>query len=285
MPENSLLLSTGQVSLGLSQCRSIPAGLREEEIETYFTLVFPLSGVFGVNTEGTQTAATPAKAVLFSQGQARQIHHPDGGHDQSAYISMSSGFAEPYLDTSGRFWTEASTTTPHLDYRLRCLIAAVKVGHVDALEVEDFTVGALTDLMEVKGAPPTGSRRDTVLDAEEYLSVHFRDQCDLSTIARHVGSSSHHLSRMFKQVTGESLSRRRMRLRITGALSEILDGADDLSRVAVESGFYDHSHMTNSFHFYFGVTPKEARLEATSRINPDVSTRIGPNLPHHENPR
>lgn len=285
MPENSLLLSTGQVSLGLSQCGAIAAGRLDEELETHFTLVFPLSGVFGVNTEGARTSATPAKAVLFSQGQARQIHHPDGGRDQSAYVSMSSRLAEPYLDMSGRFRVEAGATTPRLDYRLRCLMAAAKVGHMDALEVEDFTVGALEDLMKVKGAPPTGSRRDTVLDAEEYLSVHFRDYCDLSTIARHVGSSSHHLSRMFKQVTGESLSRRRMRLRLAGALSEILDGADDLSRVAVESGFYDHSHMTNSFRSHFGVTPKEARLEATSRINPAVSTRIGPNMSHHENAR
>lgn len=237
-------------------------------METDFTLVFPLSGVFGVNTEGTRASATPAKAVLFSMGQTRQIHHPAGGHDQSAYVSMNSGFAEPYLDRSGRFRVEAGATTPRLDYRLRCLIAAAKVGHLDALEVEDFTGEALAELMEVKGAPPTGSRRDTVLDTEEYLSVHFRDHCDLSTLARQVGSSSHHLSRVFKQVTGESLSRRRMRLRLAGALSEILDGADDLSRVAVESGFYDHSHMTNSFRYHFGVTPKEARLEATSPINP-----------------
>lgn len=116
--------------------------------------------------------------------------------------------------------------------------------------------------------------RDSSLDTEEYLSVHFRDHCNLSTLARQVGSSSNHLSRMFKQVTGESLSRRRMRLRLAGALSEILDGADDLARVAVESGFYDHSYMTNSFRSHFGITPKEAKVEATSRVNPDVNTRI-----------
>ncbi len=175
---------------------------------------------------------------------------------------MKSRFGEPYLDRSGRFRVEAGPTTPHLDYWLRSLIATAKVGRLDALEAEEFTVKALADLMKDKGSPPTLSRCDTVFDAGEYLSVHFRDNCDLSTIARQVGSSSHHLSRTFKQITGETLSRRRMRLRLAAVLSEILDGADDLSRVAVQSGFYDHSHMTNSFRSHFGVTPKEARLKA-----------------------
>lgn len=181
---------------------------------------------------------------------------------------MRSGLAEPYLDRSGRFRVEASATTPRLDYRLRCLIAAAKVGHMDRLEVEEFTVDALANLMEGPSAPPTGSGRDIVLDTEEYLSVHFRDHCYLSTIARHVGASTHQLSRMFKQGTGESVSRRRMRLRLAAALSAIIDGADDLSRVAVESGFFDHSHMTNSFRSHFGVTPKEARLNPRAASTP-----------------
>lgn len=269
MPQDSHLLSTGQVSLGLSTCGAIPPGQTDEETETHFTLVFPLTGVFTVNTEGTRTSATPAKAVLFSKGQARQIQHPDGGHDRSAYISMKSEFGEPYLDRSGRFRVEAGPTTTHLDYWLRSLVATAKVGRLDALEAEEFTVKALADLMH-KSSRPSRSRSDTVLDAEEYLSVHFRDHCDLPTIARQVGSSSHHLSRVFKQVTGETLSRRRMRLRLAAVLSEILDGADDLSRVAVQSGFYDHSHMTNSFRSHFGVAPKEARLKVTGRVNPYV---------------
>jgi AraC-like DNA-binding protein len=268
VPQDSHLLSTGQVSLGVSACGAIPPGQSDEEIESHFTLVFPLTGVFAVNTEGTRTSATPAKAVLFNKGQVRQIHHPDGGHDQSAYISMKSALAEPYLDRSGRFRVEAGPTTPGIDFWLRNLIAKAIAGRLDALEADEFTVKALAELMEDRRGQPTRGRSDIVLDAEEYLSVNFRDHCDLSTIARNVGASTHHLSRIFKQVTGETLSRRRMRLRLGAVFSEVLDGADDLSRVAVESGFYDHSHMKNSFRSYFGVTPKDARFRG--RLKPEM---------------
>ncbi len=46
-----------------------------------------------------------------------------------------------------------------------------------------------------------------------------------------------------------------MRLRLGFALDQILGGVEDLARVAVESGFYDHAHMTDSFNSSFGTTP------------------------------
>lgn len=228
-------------------------------MESHFTLALPLAGTFEVDVEGVVTAATPAKAVLFSVGQVRQVHHPYGGHDESAYISMSSGFAEPFLDTRGRFRALAHSTSPDLDYRLRHLVAAARSGHVGPLEVEEFTVDVMNRLMGGHRVGAVGTRRDVVVAAEEYLSVHFREPCSLATIAQQVGYSSHHLSRSFKQITGESLSRRRMRIRLAHAVSEILSGAEDLAMVAVETGFYDHSHMTNSFRSHLGMSPTEIR--------------------------
>lgn len=241
-------------------------------MEAHFTLAFPLAGVFEVDVEGIPTAATPSKAVLFSMGQVRRVHHPYGGNDESAYISMNSRFAEPFLDTTGRFRTLADITSSALDYRLRHLIAGARAGHVGSLEVEEFTVDALNHLMGGDRPGSEGTRRDVVVAAEEYLSVHFCEPSSLSTIARQVGYSTHHLSRSFKQVTGESLSRRRMRTRLAYCVSQILSGAEDLAMVAVEAGFYDHSHMTNSFRSHLGVTPTEVR---TSRRPRDRITTAG----------
>ena len=265
MPQNSVLISTDEVSLGISRCGAVSAETAEEEVESQFTLVFPLDGVFVVETAGGRVSATPTKAVLFSSGQDRRVRHPHGGHDRSAFISLSSSFAEPFLATSGVFSVGLGYTTPRLDYRLRCLLAELRAGYADELETEEFAVAALEELLTIEETGSSCTGRAVVACAEEFLSLHFREQCSLSTVAQHVGYSSHHLSRSFKQVTGESLSGRRMRLRLAEALSQILDGADDLSRVAVESGFYDHSHLTNTFRDRFGVTPREARSVITSK--------------------
>jgi len=261
VPEHTLLLSTKHVSLGLSRCGPIPAGHSEEEIETGFILVFPLAGVFGVDSERSRTSVMPTKAVLFSMDQSRRVHHPGGGHDRSAFISMDPEFAEPFLSPTGRFRMEAANTTPPLDLRLRYLIASAAAGHFDALEVEEFAAGALAELMEKATFTVPGEQRDVILNAEAYLSVHFREGCDLDTMAREVGYSTHHLSRLFKQVTGETISRRRIRLRLAYAVSEIVEGSDDLAKVAVESGFYDHSHMTETFRSHLGLRPSEIKSE------------------------
>jgi AraC family transcriptional regulator len=265
VPENTVLMTTDQLALGLSRCGVVPTDRTDEEIEEQYTLVFPLSGAFGIDLEGTSAVATPAKAILFSSGQSREVRHPFGGHDESAFISMTSGMAEPFLTPSGRFRVVASATNCRLDYEMRRLIAAAKFGQVESMEFEEFTVGALGELTDANPEQTGSVRSEAVRRADEYLATHFREDCGLSQMARHVGYSSHHLSRSFKEVTGETVSRRRMRLRLSDALSRILDGANDLTTVAVESGFYDHSHMTNSFRRYFGDSPNGVRLNARER--------------------
>lgn len=272
MPEHSLILSTDRVHLGLSRCGPISPDRTDEEVESQFILVFPLAGVFGVDWEGRRTSATPTKAVMFSRGQTRRVDHPHGGRDRSAFISMDPHFAEAFLNGSGEFRIAAANTSPVLDYRLRRLIREARTGRVGPLEVEEFTIGAMDELTQVDRSAPKTARRSVVSEAEAYLSEHFRVNCGLSTLARAVGYSPHHLSRLFKQMTGETISHRRTQLRLASAVSAILDGADDLSRVAVESGFYDHSHMTVAFRSHLGLRPSEVR----SSVKPDFrSTRQG----------
>ena len=257
-------MTTDDISLGLSRCRGVPANRTDEEIEVGFTLVFPLSGSFRVDLEGSMAIASPAQAVLFSDGQHRVVQHPMGGHDESAFISMTPRAAEPFLTPSGRFRVAAGATNCRLDYEVRRLIMAARMSQVGPMEIEEFALRALADLSKATTNHLGGVRSETVRRAEEYLATHFREDCGLSRVARHVGYSSHHLSRSFKSITGESVSERRMRLRLSHALSRILDGADDLTTVAVESGFYDHSHMANSFRRYFGATPTQSGSTITA---------------------
>jgi AraC-like DNA-binding protein len=79
------------------------------------------------------------------------------------------------------------------------------------------------------------------------------------TVAAAVGASPFHLSRVFKRATGQSLTEYRTALRVRFAIDQIADGADDLSRLAVEAGFYDHAHMTNTFRRRLGSPPSVLR--------------------------
>lgn len=269
MPENSILLRTKSAVLGLSRCGPLAAGTDAVESEDQFTVVLPLAGLFVVDVEGRQATATPAKLVLFSKGQTHRIRHPRGGLDRSAFITMKSETAQPALDRRGEFPVLSWRTTAAVDFELRQLLRQARRGRLGSLQLEEFISGLLdlvvhSDGVEVRS---TEGRRALVAAAEEYLSVSFREHADLASIAKELGTSPHHLSRWFRRLTGESMSRRRMRLRLGFALDQVVGGAEDLSMVAVESGFYDHAHLTNSFRAHFGTTPEAARSGSARRCD------------------
>ncbi|HEX6221512.1 MAG TPA: AraC family transcriptional regulator, partial [Acidimicrobiia bacterium] len=142
---------------------------------------------------------------------------------------------------------------------IRDLARSAARSSVNALAVEEFTVNTVSRLLQ--WPQPAVSRRHEILaaDAEEYLAAHFRDDADLHTIGRQVGASPHHLSRVFRHVTGSTMSGRRTQLRLRHALHLLQDGAADISAVAVAAGFYDHSHLVKTTRAHLGLTPGQIR--------------------------
>jgi AraC-like DNA-binding protein len=56
-------------------------------------------------------------------------------------------------------------------------------------------------------------------------------------------------------VTGETIHRRLMRVRLRVALFELQRGSRQLSQIALSNGFSSHSHFTSSFRAEFGCVP------------------------------
>ncbi|MCP3939764.1 MAG: helix-turn-helix transcriptional regulator [Actinomycetia bacterium] len=109
------------------------------------------------------------------------------------------------------------------------------------LQVEETISGIVADLVHGSGPfrQPTTRQRALVVDAEEYLAVHYADDAGLPAVARSVGSSAHHLSRVFRSVTGTTLSVCRTQLRIRAAVGQIGEGAEDLTSVALSGDVGD----------------------------------------------
>jgi len=54
-----------------------------------------------------------------------------------------------------------------------------------------------------------------------------------------------------------------MELRVRAAVERIDAGAEDLSAVACDVGFFDHAHMARTFRRTFGTTPSQIRSDLT----------------------
>ena len=60
-------------------------------------------------------------------------------------------------------------------------------------------------------------------------------------------------------MTGETISRYVLHLRLGLALERLADGERDITALALDLGFAHHSHFSARFHRTFGLTPREAR--------------------------
>jgi AraC-like DNA-binding protein len=108
------------------------------------------------------------------------------------------------------------------------------------------------------GRPATArARRRAADDAREALAAN--PALTLAEVARLVAVSPHHLSRVFRDEVGVSVSTYRRRLRIRAALERLSGGEADLARLAADAGFADHAHLTREMRSLLGLTPSQLR--------------------------
>jgi AraC-like DNA-binding protein len=139
----------------------------------------------------------------------------------------------------------------------------------DKLEVEEamteFLVAAHPSVLARASRNVPASSRRLSHAAQEIIATRFREPLTLDEVARAVGCSPFHLTRIMRDCIGESLHRHVVRLRLRESLEQLLDAPHDISRIALDAGFASHSHMTTAFGREYGVTPQAARTKFSRR--------------------
>ncbi len=89
-----------------------------------------------------------------------------------------------------------------------------------------------------------------------------------SSLARALGISTSHLSRVFRQSTGETFERYLVQRRVELAQRLLLDPAHNVSTVAQQCGFKDASYFARVFRRVVGCSPAEySRKPASTELN------------------
>src|SRR5262249_41591846 len=81
----------------------------------------------------------------------------------------------------------------------------------------------------------------------------------LPALGRRLAVSPHHLSRIFRALTGVTIARHRMRLRVRAALERLSGGGGDLARLAADTGVADQAHLCRVVRSETGATPSALR--------------------------
>lgn len=231
------------------------------EVEPEFGVSFSRAGVYVHRSAGGSIVVDPTVAVFRNAGDEQVTIHPTDEGDCNTELQFSSEVVAPLLDLKGGFRLRAVPISEAVTARHRRLLRRLRNGAAASpLGIEEEAVSLLRTAHRIEPANDVSDRDRRIVDeTRKYLAWRFREDLDLLTVAAAVGASPFHLSRVFKRATGRSLTEYRTALRVRFAIDQIADGADDLSRLAVEAGFYDHAHMTNTFRRRLGSPPSVLR--------------------------
>ncbi len=262
-------------------CRAPLEAMGREEPNPTHSIVFVRRGLFALGGRGQALLADPTQILFFNRAQPYCYAHPVPGGDRCTILTLETG---PALAAVAR-WEPRDADRPETPFRrghalstarsarLHAeLLAALRSGSTpffieDTLaELVDESLRAAyrnTRRVESEGAG-AGSRRrrDTVEAARLILNERYESPPRLGALASRLGCSPFHLSRIFRRLTGLSPRHYVNRLRTRLAADRLARGERDLAGLALDLGFFDQSHFTNTFRREYGVPPSRVRAAA-----------------------
>lgn len=222
-------------------------------------------GVFGLRLRRAETTVDPVTAVAYGPGDERSIAHRPGATDVWTSVTVEAGLLAELTGGEPRLPGRPVPVSGRIELAHRLLLRRARTG-ADDLELTERAVALVAGVLDGalpgrvhRGRPATALARRRVAETARELLVHDPVTLGLGDLARRIGVSPHHLSRVFHAETGQTLSRFRTRLRVARALDRLQGGERDLARLAAELGFADHAHLTRTLREQVGHPPSAVR--------------------------
>jgi AraC-like DNA-binding protein len=258
------LLHRDGVTLADVSCTHAAGRGAEDDRRSSHSLVFVRRGCFVRSVDGDECLLDPTLAYGSNPGHTERIDHPHDHGDDCTWLRIDADLAAALWGGDPQLPARPLSTTPPIDLEHRLLLAAADRG-ADEHELVERVVGLAAMTLErddpsrvASGRPATQRARRALVHAAREALVADPDQ-SLPELGRRLAISPHHLSRIFRALTGATISRHRMRLRVRAALERLADGERDLARLAADAGFADQAHLCRVVRDETGTTPSALR--------------------------
>jgi len=159
--------------------------------------------------------------------------------------------------------TLVSGTPAALFARLLPLIGSAGPG--DALAVQEL-VAEVVSAMSAWTAEPSDVS-GWLATVRERLHEEPWAAISLGSLARDAGVHPAYLSRVFRQRFGRSMTEYMHARRIDLAVMALAEGEEDIGRLGVSLGYYDHAHFSRTFKRTIGIPPSRFRAIVEDRTN------------------
>jgi AraC-like DNA-binding protein len=258
------LAVTDGLEVSLVDCAGAGSEWAAPEVAGGPAIVFVRRGLFVRRARGAESLIDPTMAYFQRPGEEERFAHPAGGGDQC--LSLRG----PALMATVGVGPEDLPGSPigigpggHLAHRLLAHKASLGSDGFEVHERAATLVSAVLDGRDGQdrddlGRPGTSAARHRLVNrTREALMA--APSMGLVELSRAVGSSPHHLSRVFRAEMGQTLTAYRNGLRTALALERLDRGERDLTGLAADLGFADHAHMTRVIGEQLGEPPSRLR--------------------------
>jgi AraC-like DNA-binding protein len=237
---------------------------RTDDYSPEFQICLPYRGAFVWHVGRDDVVADPNRVLFVTGDEAFRISRPvDTGYGELIVTAPPALFAH-LLGTSERRLAD------HVLFRRRSRPASAALQRLGVeflnhhagseLAAEEALVTFLRASLEpfTAAAPVSPSTLRLVGRAKAYLAQNLSRQVRLEQVARAAGTTPAYLTTMFRRLEGRPLHNYLVQLRLAHALVE-LPHTSDITALACDLGFANHSHFTAAFRRTFGCTPSAFR--------------------------
>jgi AraC-like DNA-binding protein len=264
------------VRVGYYACRAHRHAPAVEEASPGHSIGFVRRGFFVKQVGRARAAADATHAVLFPRDEVYRIHHPIDGGDECLVLDLDDEVVAALMAECGDPASAEAKRLPSGHARLdaahqlllsRLAARARRDEDVVAIEESACRVAAAAVAGARTGRQarprPGADRDDRIRAVQATMSRRLGDRLTLTGLAASVEWSPFQLLRAFRAATGAPVHRYLTELRVAAAVARLADGEADLTRLALECGFADHSHFANVFRRHARLTPSAARTFVT----------------------
>lgn len=182
--------------------------------------------------------------------------------DRSSLAALAEERRLPSLEALGS-QADPSRIDPVLRHLSRALVPAfMRPREASLLYLESLQTTIWTHLAQIHGSLPDrpkprrgGLSTRQLREAMERMRADLTTDVSLAELAAQCGLSVRHFARAYKETTGLSPHRWRLKMRVTHGQGLLSKTDDTLKDIALACGFADQSHFTRVFRAFAGMTP------------------------------
>ena len=140
------------------------------------------------------------------------------------------------------------------------------------------TIGLITINRPYSEVMGRDSELNRLLPAIEHVFRHYAEPITIGTLAKLCSFSESHFMRIFRQSMKMTAQAFVEQVRMFHAIDTIKHTAHAIARIALDSGFYDHSSFVKRFKLFTGTTPMRYRQDHQATLKANRAIALPPKI-------